>query len=102
MSFFLFKSSTIGRRLPIKHSWTAICRGAVVHAIALNGLPGLSVGVQTRVSRVNCGFMWNEEWDPELHQHEDKTWNERRQEWEAKDQMKWLLKIVCLGLARCF
>ncbi|KAK4146080.1 uncharacterized protein C8A04DRAFT_35346 [Dichotomopilus funicola] len=73
--------------------WTAICRGAVVHAIALNGFPGLSVGVQTKVSRVNCGFMWNVYWDPEQHDRWDKAWDKDRHEWVAEDQMNWLLKM---------
>ncbi|KAH6635068.1 actin-like ATPase domain-containing protein [Chaetomium sp. MPI-SDFR-AT-0129] len=49
--------------------------------------------VQTKVSRVNCGFMWNVYWDPKQHDRWDKAWDKDRHEWVAEDQMNWLLKM---------
>ncbi|KAK4154993.1 hypothetical protein C8A00DRAFT_13902 [Chaetomidium leptoderma] len=73
--------------------WTAICRGAVIHAANIQGLPTFSVDIQARVARAKYGVPCNVEWCPETHDPRDKAWDEDCQEWDARDQMEWFLKI---------
>ncbi|KAK3488063.1 uncharacterized protein B0T23DRAFT_447115 [Neurospora hispaniola] len=72
--------------------WTAICRGAVIHAATQSGIGKLSVQVQTRVARASYGICWNEPWDTRRHDPEDKYWCEIDQQYFARGQMAWLLK----------
>lgn len=91
--------STLARNvetlLTLCNSWTAICRGAVIHATTITGISAFSVQVQARIARVSCGIAVREEWSSNKHAKKDKAWSESRQAWRAKDQMKWLLKVVC-------
>jgi hypothetical protein len=81
----------------IENRWTAICRGAVIHATSLKGLSSLSVNVQARIVRASYGIALCEYWCPKKHNAVDKFWHDQRQAWMAKGQMRWFIKIVCLS-----
>jgi hypothetical protein len=61
-----------------------------VHKLA----PNLTVEVKERIARSSYGIEVNEPFDPEAHDERDKFWDERRQQWRAKNQMLWFLKQV--------
>ncbi|KAK0636532.1 hypothetical protein B0T17DRAFT_571447 [Bombardia bombarda] len=72
--------------------WTAICRGAVIHAATMKHLYRTSIEVQTRISRSSYGYYRNKKWDPTRHDAIDKYWSNDRQRWSARRQMVWLLQ----------
>ncbi|GAB1319160.1 Actin-like ATPase domain-containing protein [Madurella fahalii] len=72
--------------------WTAICRGAVIHATGLEGFSTFAVDVQARIARVSCGVKCNASWSSKKHNPSDKFWDDRRQKWKARNQMNWLLE----------
>ncbi|EGO59403.1 hypothetical protein NEUTE1DRAFT_39823 [Neurospora tetrasperma FGSC 2508] len=74
--------------------WTAICRGAVIHAATQSGIGKLSVQVQTRVARASYGICLSEPWDTRRHDPEDKYLCEIDQKYFARNQMAWLLKEI--------
>ncbi|KAM0738809.1 hypothetical protein ACQRIT_006546 [Beauveria bassiana] len=90
---------------PSEQSWTAVCRGAVRHAlihktVGKNGMrapgfkaikPGNYI-VQSRICRMGYGFKQNEHWDPRKHRPEDKFWDSVEEVYEASNQMNWFLK----------
>ncbi|KAH6856361.1 hypothetical protein B0I37DRAFT_425624 [Chaetomium sp. MPI-CAGE-AT-0009] len=97
---YLFASlkKHFGNRIEILQSrgsgpWTAICRGAVVHAANIQGLPTFSVNVQERVARASYGVRYDESWCEKTHNPDDKFYDEDWQEWQARNQMSWFLKI---------
>ena len=76
--------------------WTAICRGAVIHAANIQKLPTFLVNIEARVARASYGVMLNEPWRKKAYKAEDKYYDEKWQEWLAENQMQWFLKIVRL------
>ncbi|KAK4110219.1 actin-like ATPase domain-containing protein [Canariomyces notabilis] len=73
--------------------WTAICRGAVIHAASLRGISTFSVKVESRIARASYGLVQWVSWNPAVHNPVDKVWDEDEQAWKAKDQMGWLIKM---------
>ncbi|KAL1835623.1 hypothetical protein VTJ49DRAFT_6307 [Mycothermus thermophilus] len=73
--------------------WTAICRGAVIHASSLQGLGSFTVQIQSRIARASYGTTVIRDWNSRMHKKKDKYWDEERQGWYARDQMDWSLKI---------
>lgn len=78
--------------------WTAICRGAVIHACSMRGLGSFTVDVQSRIARASYGVACGKYFDPDVHLVQDKYWDEQRLEWWAKNQVEWTLKIVSLQI----
>ncbi|KAK1783177.1 hypothetical protein QBC45DRAFT_466942 [Copromyces sp. CBS 386.78] len=72
--------------------WTAICRGAVLHASASTGIGSIFIKVDARISRASYGVKMLDRWDPRMHKEVDKTWCDVQQVWQAKDQMDWFLR----------
>ncbi|KAK3953443.1 hypothetical protein QBC32DRAFT_387599 [Pseudoneurospora amorphoporcata] len=72
--------------------WTAICRGAVIHAATQSGIGKVSVQVQTRVARASYGICWNEPLNSRRNNHEDKYFCDIEQQYYARNQMAWLLQ----------
>jgi hypothetical protein len=83
-----------GAQLTFWGSWTAVCRGAVIHAASVNGLSAFPIHVQARISRASCGIKVYENWDDQKHALADKVWNDDWQCWETDNQMEWFLQIV--------
>ncbi|KAK3398271.1 hypothetical protein B0T20DRAFT_498039 [Sordaria brevicollis] len=72
--------------------WTAICRGAVIHAATMQGLGKLSVQIRTRIARASYGVCLRPVWDASKHLWSDKEWDDISQLHRAKNQMFWLLR----------
>ncbi|KAM3445461.1 hypothetical protein NHJ13734_000374 [Beauveria thailandica] len=90
---------------PSEQSWTAVCRGAVRHAlihktVGKNGMrakgsKAIKVGnyiVQSRICRMGYGFKQDEHWNSDKHRQEDKYWDSLAEEYKASSQMNWFLK----------
>ncbi|KAM3543706.1 hypothetical protein ARSEF1564_003366 [Beauveria bassiana] len=90
---------------PSEQSWTAVCRGAVRHAlihktVGKNGIGATSSKaikagsyiVQSRICRMGYGFMQNELWNSRKHRQEDRYRDSLDEEDKASNQMKWFLK----------
>ncbi|KAK6227405.1 hypothetical protein QIS74_00960 [Colletotrichum tabaci] len=74
--------------------WTAICRGAVIQGLTRQTLAfGLPVRVKSRIARMNYGVLIIPKFDPKLHRPKDKYWYEIDQDWVAKNQMEWYIKM---------
>lgn len=86
ISYFLFFSLS---------SWTAICKGAVVHGLVSEKLaPHIAVEVRSRISRASYGIICQEDFDETKHLEEDKIWDSSQQCSKAVNQMKWLIRRV--------
>lgn len=88
----------------IGSSWTAICRGAVIHGLTVEKVPShFSVEVASRISRASYGVMCMEKWDEQKHQGhpEDRIFDNQHRMWKANNQMKWLIREVRKPLAAC-
>ena len=92
-------AQNVGTLLTLCNRWTAICRGAVIHAATISGIPAFSVQVQARVARSSYGVTMNDDWSAKRHARKDKYWCEDRQAWMASNQMDWFLKVVCSPIA---
>ncbi|OAA50102.1 actin-like ATPase domain-containing protein [Beauveria brongniartii RCEF 3172] len=90
---------------PSEQSWTAVCRGAVRHALIhktvgkngmrVTGSKAIKAGnyiVQSRMCRMGYGFKQDEHWNSYKHRQEDKHWNSLAEMYEATNQMNWFLK----------
>lgn len=76
----------------ISYSWTAICRGAVIHGMTVEKMDSkFAVGVRSRIARASYGIICQEKWDETEHSEEDKFWDEDQQIWTSRTQMKWLI-----------
>ncbi|KAM3481293.1 hypothetical protein MY8738_004549 [Beauveria namnaoensis] len=86
-------------------SWTAVCRGAVRHALIHNtvGKNGLRVTgsktmksenyiVQSRICRMGYGFEHTEPWDSSKHYLKDKYWDGLGEIYRALGQMEWFFR----------
>ncbi|KAK4199934.1 hypothetical protein QBC40DRAFT_307057 [Triangularia verruculosa] len=73
--------------------WTAICRGAVIHGASSKRLSCFAVDVQARVSRASYGIVRDVPWNAEIHDPAHKIFKEAVQDWRAKDQVRWFLKV---------
>ena len=79
--------------------WTAVSRGAVIHGLlAENIATGLHTKVTSRIARMSCGFVTDEDWDSNKHHKQDRVWNKDWRQWHAQNQMSWFLHIVSLIL----
>lgn len=103
----------------IFNSWTAICRGAVIHGMTVEKVDSpLVVDVQSRIARkspvphtciffhslpqspthqragASYGIICQEKWDKNVHLDEDKFFDPQQRCWKATNQMKWLMKEV--------
>ncbi|GKT54566.1 HSP70 family chaperone [Colletotrichum tofieldiae] len=79
-------------KLP-KHSWTAICRGAVIQGLSQQNLSsGLSVSVRSRIARASYGIKYTADFDKKKHSASSRAWREDEQKWEVDNQMDWFLK----------
>ncbi|KAM3555584.1 hypothetical protein ARSEF4850_005920 [Beauveria asiatica] len=85
--------------------WTAVCRGAVRHALIhktvgkngrrVTGPNAVKSGdyiVQSRICRMGYGFKQDEHWNSDKHRQEHKQWNDLDEMYEAANQMNWFLK----------
>lgn len=61
-----------------------------------SGIGKLSVQVQTRVARASYGICWNEPWNSQHHNHEEKYFCDIEQQYYARNQMAWLLEEVSM------
>ncbi|KAM3436279.1 hypothetical protein MY4824_004430 [Beauveria thailandica] len=90
---------------PCEKSWTAVCRGAVRHAlidqtVGKNGMRATgskaikfgSYIVQSRICRMGYGFTQDEPWDSRKHHPDDAYWDSLAEEYRASNQMNWFLK----------
>ncbi|KAM3449082.1 hypothetical protein MY3296_007197 [Beauveria thailandica] len=90
---------------PSEQSWTAVCRGAVRHALIhktvgkngrrVTGPKAVKSGdyiVQSRICRMGYGFKQDEHWNSDKHRQEHKQWNDLDEMYEATNQMNWFLK----------
>ncbi|GJC80448.1 hypothetical protein ColLi_03286 [Colletotrichum liriopes] len=85
-------------KLP-KHSWTAICRGAVIQGLSQQNLSsGLSVSVRSRIARASYGTTYTADFVKKKHSASSKTWREDEQKWVANNQMDWFLEQVIESL----
>lgn len=104
VSFFLFLAS-----------WTAICRGAVIHGLTVEKADSrFAVEVRSRIARkthlgtvlavihlgprlthmhsdASYGIVCLEKWDKSKHLQEDKKFDKQDRKWKANNQMKWLV-----------
>lgn len=81
----------------ICYSWTAICRGAVIHGMSVEKMDSrFVVEVQSRICRASYGVICQEKWDETKHLPQDKFWDEDQQSWKAARQIKWFLKEVII------
>lgn len=91
MSTYLPKN----RQYADEDSWTAICRGAVIHGLMAEALANeLSVKVEARVARMSCGIVTQCSWKEGRYLSTDKVWSSDWHEWKANNQMSWFLKCV--------
>nr|XP_036582566.1 uncharacterized protein CTRU02_07610 [Colletotrichum truncatum]KAF6791270.1 hypothetical protein CTRU02_07610 [Colletotrichum truncatum] len=73
--------------------WSAISRGAVIQGLTQRDLaPGLSVNINSRISRMSYGVDFDSEFDKLLHDEEDRFWNDDEQKWMVHGQMEWFLE----------
>lgn len=78
-----------------RRSWTAICRGAVIHGMTVEKMESrFAVEVRSRIARASYGILCQEKWDDEKHLPEDKIWDEDQQSWKSKNIVKWLVREV--------
>lgn len=70
------------------NSWAAIVRGA-----ALYGLTGHSL-VQSRAIRDSFALLCDEEWDGDVHDERDQTFDRINKKYIARDQLKWFVNKV--------
>lgn len=70
------------------HSWAAIVRGA-----ALYGLTGQSL-VQSRAIRDSFALLCDEDWDEDVHNERDQTFDRINNKYIARDQLKWFVNKV--------
>lgn len=96
MSIYIPLRDTFSDWLRKTCSWTAICRGAVIHATTQQNLNSIfKVDVQHRIARASYGILvWVKPWDRLEHLIEDKRWDDMEQCFRAGNQMSWLLKEV--------
>ncbi|KAF9873766.1 hypothetical protein CkaCkLH20_08876 [Colletotrichum karsti] len=74
-------------------SWTAICRGAVIHGLARQNLtPEFSISVKSRVSRMSYGVTYHSKFNPAKHEERHKFWCPLKMVYEASHQVEWFLK----------
>lgn len=83
-----------GVNLLTLHSWTAICRGAVLYGAMGHGLLERTVEVRSRISRLNYGWPVSFTFDASLHNRRDRKWDGLTGEWQAVDQMEWGIRKV--------
>lgn len=85
----------------ITFRWTAICRGAVIHALRLENLSGrINVQIQSRVARTSFGVVFNQAWDDTKHNLRDKYWCDIEGKWKAANQLRWFIRVVCIFCSR--
>ncbi|KAF4865017.1 Heat shock 70 kDa protein 12A [Colletotrichum siamense] len=73
--------------------WSAISRGAVIQGLTQRNLaPGLSVKIESRISRMSYGVDYTTQYDPNIHGNENKYWCKKHQVWKVDDQMSWFLQ----------
>ncbi|KAF2227835.1 hypothetical protein BDZ85DRAFT_254962 [Elsinoe ampelina] len=67
-------------------AWTAVVRGA-----ALGGMSNVEV-VTSRKARRHYGVRYRPEFDPTKHSPSAKYWDEIKEKWKARGQMKWYIR----------
>ncbi|KAI3333754.1 hypothetical protein F4824DRAFT_490685 [Ustulina deusta] len=74
--------------------WTAICRGATLsRAAELSSAThdGQSL-VQSRIARLNYGWLYSTVFEDGVHDPLDKFWYDNLEEWYARNQIQWVVK----------
>ncbi|KAF3767179.1 hypothetical protein M406DRAFT_39951 [Cryphonectria parasitica EP155] len=73
--------------------WTAVSRGAVIHAIASQNIRGgVAAKVESRIARASYGYNYHDKFEPGKHREEDKIWSEVFQHYRADQLMTWFLQ----------
>ncbi|KAI0483735.1 hypothetical protein F4859DRAFT_529040 [Xylaria cf. heliscus] len=72
--------------------WTAICRGAAIFGAISTSTASDGPLVQSRVARLNYGWMFDERFKEGFHDQGDKYWDKFEEEWYATNQMQWVVR----------
>ncbi|KAI8157119.1 hypothetical protein KHU50_009633 [Colletotrichum sp. SAR 10_65] len=79
--------------------WSAISRGAVIQGLTQRNLaPGLSVKIESRISRMSYGVTYTTRFDPAIHSSAEKYWSKNYQVWNVDRQMEWFLQKALIFL----
>lgn len=79
----------VPQKADVIHSWTAICRGAV--------LKGMSdETVVNHISKYHYGIHFQEKYNSSKHEEQDKVWDMVECEWKAYHQMRWYISRVSI------